>query len=299
MFLQQVDSVDGCNIQRYQITVRVADSLIINPFGGSMIRGALGHALRHLYCSCTSSKQHTVDCLYANLFEADIGHTFVITPPKAQHLKAGGSFVFFATLLNATKERKNAFLSSLEVAFLKGLGVKKTPCFISDITVITPEISIVHTSVKITLESPWLIKYRSQPLRANELTLAHFLIAIARRLRKLQSLGYLHISLPTNEQLLSLAAQSRSTLKLYDVTGERRSNRQKVKHLLSGVRGSLTVNFLDSESLRSIVPMLHYAQWLHAGGKISFGQGALMVTPQDKPQSQLQDLYRLAIGEAI
>lgn len=264
------------NIERFHITATAGSKLSIPTFGGSMIRGVIGHALKQKYCSCGGDKeQHQVDCIYASLFETDIGHTFIISPPAEQTVLAGQSFQFHVTLLKTSDTYKEAFFNSLEMGFMRGLGSGNTMCQLTAISPVIAEFTPLHQKAKLSLASPWLLKYRNHPLRARDLTLANILISIARRQRTLQREGLLDAAIPADEELLQLAETLDCNMDIKDVVGERWSNRQQGKHPLRGITGVIEITTQVENGLKALTAMLHRAQWLHTGGKVSFGLGGL------------------------
>lgn len=273
------------NFMRYELVARALAPLHIPPFGGSMIRGALGHALHF-----------SNETAYTHLFETGEGHAFVITPPKPAHLGAGETFRFFITLFRTAPELQSAFFDALNLAFNKGLGNWKTPCELLDITPLEPHFMPLQQSVRLKLASPWYIKYKGQPVKAVNLNLANFLIALTQRQRELVKRGYLQANLPDNTSLLAMSDALQSKMVLQDVVGERLSNRQHTKHPLQGVIGQIEILAPEKNPLTPLGPLLHRAQWLHGGSKTGFGLGAMEIQPIAAPVSQLNQLQHLATG---
>jgi len=265
---------------RFKVIAKPLAQFQIPAFGGSMIRGALGHALRHCQCRCYSdSPVHGSDCLYASLFEPGAGHAFVLTPPPEGLVAAGQAFEFAVTLLKNDAKHVEALLSALKLALRRGLGPNMVPCSIVAVQNVTPEITPLGQRVQLQLTSPWFIKYRGKALLAHQLTLHSFLIAVAQRQRMLIKEGFLQATIPGNQPLLALADTLESRLQLSDVRGERRSNRQHSKHPLNGISGTIEITSAQPEGLQKLAAMLYRAQWLHGGGKTSFGLGGLKIQP--------------------
>lgn len=273
------------NFMRYEITARSLGPLLIPSFASSMIRGALGHALAFID-----------ERIYRELFETGDGHAFVITPPKPVHLRQGGIFHFSITLFRTESEQQNAFFRALELAFKKGLSQAKTPCEILTITPLEALYTPLEQHVQLNLTSPWHIKYKGRRVKAPEITLVQFLIALTQRQRELVKRGYFQAQLPDNAELLSLAPKLQSKMQLQEVISERLSNRQNVKHPLEGVIGQIEIFSPEKNLLTQLSPLLHRAQWLHGGSKTSFGQGALEIQSFSEPTSQLNQLQHLATG---
>ena len=92
--------LESGRIRRYRIAVVPESRLELPVFCGSMIRGAIGHALLNRYCRCgNGALLHQDDCLYASLFETDAGNAFVISSPAEGITQPGESFAFHVTLL--------------------------------------------------------------------------------------------------------------------------------------------------------------------------------------------------------
>lgn len=286
-------------VSRFEVIAVALAPLSIPDFGGSMLRGALGHALRHSYCSCGEDvKTHAVGCIYATLFDTGEGHAFVITPPAKQNVAQSGCFSFYITLLEAAPAIHDAFFQSLEQALLRGLGTDKIACQIVAVAPVPLEFIPLQQQVTLTLTSPWFIKYQSRRVPAHQLTLANFLIALTQRQRQLVKRGFLNAELPSNEQILDWAEQLDSQLDLSDVDGERWSNRQHTKHQLSGCIGNIQIASNQKDGLKPLTALLYRAQWLHGGAKASFGLGALELHPIALAQSQIDHLQHFAIGAA-
>lgn len=286
-------------VSRFEVIAVALAPLSIPDFGGSMLRGALGHALRHGYCSCGETiKEHAEGCIYAALFDTGAGHAFVITPPAKQDIPESGCFSFYITLFEAAPAVHDAFFHSLELALLRGLGTAKTACQIVAVAPVPSECIPLQQQVTLTLTSPWFIKYQSYRVPAHQLTLANFLIALTRRQRELVKRGLLNVELPSNEQILNWAEQLDSQLDLHDIDGERWSNRQHIKHQLSGCIGSIQITSQHKDGLKPLTALLYRAQWLHGGAKVSFGLGALALQPITLAQSQLDQLKHCAAGAA-
>lgn len=288
------------DMRRFKITADSTSKLRIPAFGGSMIRGALGHALRHAECRCKdSTSSHHPTCLYASLFESGAGHAFVITPPPKGLVVDGEPFTCLVTLLKNDQTHAQALINALELGFRRGLGPRMVPCHISEIQELSPEVVPLDQTARLELLTPWSIKYRGKSLYASELTIHSFLIAIAQRQRILVREGLLDAEIPNNNNLLAQADTLQATLQVRDVSGERRSNRQHSKHSLHGIKGSIEISSDEPQGLRRLTGMLYRSEWLHGGGKVSFGLGALNVRPVPRLDSQLKELQRMATEETV
>ncbi|ART83444.1 hypothetical protein CBP31_13100 [Oceanisphaera profunda] len=273
---------------RFRIDACPEQPLVIPDFGGSMLRGALGHALAYID-----------QAAYDKIFDPGLGHAFLMTPPQAQRLKAGDVFTFYVTLFPSVSELHDVFFRALTLALRKGLSATKVPCqlllFTKEIKIFSP---LPH-QFRLNLLSPWFVKFRNNPVLAEHFSFSTFLIALARRQGELVKREFLQAIIPTNQELLEVAEAVRSQEQLYNVFGERRSNRQQVKHPLQGVSGYFDITINHQEHLNLLSPLLHRAQWLHGGSKVSFGLGALHVKPLSSPVSQLEQLRQNATGAGL
>lgn len=273
---------------RFRVDVCTQQPLVVPDFGGSMLRGALGHALAYVDQSA-----------YAKLFDTGQGHTFIITPPSPQRLSAGSCFSFYVTLFPKVASLYEVFFRALDLALRKGLTCMQVPCELIGYKQEEIEFSPLPNKFRLNLLSPWFVKYRNQPVTAPHFNLSTFLIALVRRQNDLVKRGYLQAELPSNSVLLALANDLDCRLQLYNVKGNRRSNRQQTKHPLQGVAGSLQLDVSHQADLQLLSPLLRRAEWLHGGSKVSFGQGALQVQPIHSSVSQLEQLRQIATGAAL
>jgi len=270
--------LESGRIRRYKIVVEPELRLDLPVFCGSMIRGAIGHALLHRYCRCgNGALLHQDDCLYASLFETGAGNAFVISPPAEGVIQPGESFAFHVTLLRDDPEHVDAFFNSLATGLKHGLGVNKIPCRLYKTIPVFSDILSLEKSAYLTLSTPWFIKYGGRPVRASELTVHSFLIALAQRQRTLVREKLIEMHVPENPELLALADTLDGRFQVRDVSGVRRSNRQGKVHPLSGIIGTLEIHSFQEKGLESLSSLLNRSQWLHGGGKVSFGLGGLVV----------------------
>lgn len=278
-------SENGCpEPERYACTVVVRKNLIIPVFGGSMLRGAMGHALLD-QCGCHAGQPHDPGCIYTELFETAAGTGFVITPPAPASLEAGETFRFQLTLLRPDENRRRAVFRALDVALALGLTQERVPCRLLEVSpqkwlgAELGKIAVLH------LLSPWFIKRKGDYVRASDCSLHCLLIAMAQRQRNLFEQGLLDARLPDNAQLLQTADQLNCHLRLVDCSGERHSNRQRSRHPLFGIKGTATIVAPPGVSLEPLKPLFRTAEWVHGGGKVSFGLGGLVVQGQTELSS--------------
>lgn len=275
-------------MSRFRIDASPLSALTLPDFSGSMLRGALGHALAHVNSEA-----------YGTYFATGAGHAFIITPPFPGKLAAGEIFSFFVTLLHSEADAQEYFFNALELALRKGLGPLQVPCQMLACTWQPDELSRLGARFRLELVSPWFVKLQSEPVMAHQFGLDNLLIAATHRQRQLVKRGYLIAELPTNQQLLDCVQAASYQQQLRNVIGERRSQRQKTKHRLQGVIGHMDIELQSQQYLHMIAPVLHRARWLHGGSKVSFGLGALEIKSLGSLDSQLKQLHHLATGAAL
>jgi hypothetical protein len=126
-------------IARYQFIFKVKNSIRLPEYAGSALRGAFGHALRHLACmtrakTCTGCLLSS-NCPYIQIFEPQQVITgslrlatppvpYVIEPPAwgERHYSAGEEFVFHFTLIGQGLEYLPLCIMAWRRAFLRGVG---------------------------------------------------------------------------------------------------------------------------------------------------------------------------------
>jgi len=130
--------------------------------------------------------------------------------------------------------------------------------------------------VRVHLLTPLHIKRRGVPLRSGELRAADFVWALVRRTAEVcelhlqQSTGFDFAALKADAEKLRFLAP-----RFEERTFRRWSNRQQRHTPLAGIVGEAV---LDGP-LAPFQALLHLGQWLHAGGKASFGLGQFRVQP--------------------
>lgn len=269
-------------ITRYHITAAPVADFLLPPHPGSMLRGALGHALRFKFCQCEHTDAHQPDCLYQLIFEGlrkqqqDGIPAFVMTPLDAQKkLKAHQPFQFDLTLLGLPLSMHEAFLDALQMGLYRGLGRDNTPCELVEYQQVPLCFTPLQQAATLHLTTPWMIKRKGKIMTAETTSLHDVLIALAQRQRRInQALG-LNLAVPDNTQLLQLADKVTVQTSLENVSWQRHSQRQSVKHPLRGIKGVLNIHHPDPTGLAPLSALLSLGCILHGGGKTAFGLGGL------------------------
>lgn len=270
------------------------------PHLGSTLRGMFGHGL--LATACCGQQPHSADCRYVGIFEprpphgwpkrfSDCPPAFVITPPPFGSALGQRHFRFGMTLMGVTSAESELVLTAWQHAATHGLGVERVG---AKITVSQRETRLPVFGRGSLLcwrfETPVLLKHkqpgaRARQLSAGEVDLAALLHALHRRLELTHRLyGVPALPLAPLSTWLAQAEQLECQTFLEDVHFSRHSNRQGRNMPLSGVIGRVFVHGSLSEDL---LQALVLGQWLHIGGKTSFGLGGYSIQFVDAPGARL------------
>ena len=275
------DWYEGLVLRRWCITVRATKRLRLPEFSGSMIRGALGHALLAAHCRCGATKTHMKGCLYARLFETGAGSAFVITPPEhVGQLEEGELFTWHLSLLADDEGLEKPLLDAVERGLYQGLGPERVSCPVERIEPVALVPTPLTPRTRVILSSPWALKRGGYPVKAPGFRIHDLLIGLAQRQRQLSEHFGLALSPAPNNEILALAdSLGVGQSELVDVSGERHSNRQRRRHPLQGIRGQLTLTCTDDDAREVLSQLLNPGPWLHGGGKVGFGMGGMRLEP--------------------
>lgn len=294
-------------IARLRLTVRTEGPLQLPPYAGSMLRGALGHALLAL-----SPLPHTdgkpcalhASCPYCQLFAAPPlpGHSlqkfshmpqpYVIEPPTsgARQLQAGQAFDMGLVLIGKALGLLPTVLQAWQRALRTGLGREHTPCTLanvhdengiqrlsgereqlSNLNTALPPAPALGGQATLHFHTPLRLQVQGKPVRAGQLAARDLLIALARRS---QLLCDVHLGAAAPQlDFATLSAQAAAiTLQSEDLRWfdwGRYSQRQQQEMQLGGLLGSVQLQ----GDLAPFAELLHRGQWLHVGKNASFGLG--------------------------
>ena len=287
-------------IEHNTFSVELMEDRNLVPHLGSMLRGAFGHALRDE--ACCRKTPHAAACVYAAIFEptppaewpkrfSDCPPAYVITPPSYGSVQ-GRHFQFSMTLLGLAPSFRDIIGHAWEQAGLAGLGSARVPARIHRVQRSTlPPFHSPGKQLSLRINTPMLLKQHSRQkprhyrLAANEVTFDAIVRALHRRLE----LTHLLYGVPANpppplEHWLADSAALDCQANLHDVEFSRHSNRQHRDMPLAGVIGHLCISGPISTELLAALAL---GQWLHVGGKTSFGLGAYNMTFLDAPGVRL------------
>lgn len=295
-------------IARLHLTARAEAPLALPPYAGSMLRGALGHALLALsplphsngqpcalHASCTYCQVFAPPPLPAHSLQkfSQMPAPFVIEPPTggAQRLAAGEVFTFGLVLIGRALEHLPTIVQAWQRALRVGLGVQQSRCTLLEISSENGhqplldkrhQLSIPQSTVPPTpalgehatlqLASPLRLQQQGKPVRnPAQLDARTLLITLARRWQLLLDV---HLGAAAPQQdFAQLTAQAQAIRLrgdgLHWYDWGRFSQRQQQEMKLGGLLGSIHLH----GDLSPFAALLHLGQWLHVGKNTSFGLG--------------------------
>jgi hypothetical protein len=127
-------------INRYQFNFKVATPLHLNFYSGSMLRGAFGHALRHISCMTKMKACHTCPlqstCPYTLIFEPiaseqhrmqnfnQVPAPYIIEPPPlgSKNYQIGETLSFSMVLIGDAIQQLPLVIFAWQRALKRGLG---------------------------------------------------------------------------------------------------------------------------------------------------------------------------------
>jgi hypothetical protein len=301
---------------RYQFNCRVLQSLSLNRYSGSMLRGAFGHALRKSVCVTGMNDCKTCllyrQCTYPKIFEtpplhsefqqfSQIPNAFVIEPPPmgCRQLQSGENFSFNLVLIGRVLDDLPIAIHAWQMALKTGLGSGHTQAELINV-VFEPGQPVEQTIYTADNENRLLPiqPFAPEPLAAtNNISLQlqtplriknqgkvlsgamcgkDFLTALVRRYYLLREFHTPNYQAPNFKELADQAKQIQASHQLSWCQWDRYSHRQQQKMTFGGVIGTLQL----SGDLAPFLPLLQQGQWLHVGNKTTFGMGRYTIMPQ-------------------
>lgn len=282
-------------VQRWHLQARVERPVHWPEYEGSALRGLWGHALRWLACAtrmdhCTACPLQA-RCAYVALFEpapppgsrtyGDMSPPYVLEPAGGPRtLQVGQTYhfdlVLFGTALDHLPLVRQAWQRALQAPIGPARGamaMQRMDCLQTHAPLVADP---VPARLHVQLLTPLFVKRDGRPVSARHFTAADFAWAVVRRVAEVCEL---HLQRPTGLDFQALkaaaAALQWNDAHWHDHRFERWSNRQGRNTPLSGVLGHGVL----SGNLAPLWPLLQLGQWLHAGGKTSFGLGRYQLHP--------------------
>lgn len=293
-------------------------------YEGSSLRGIWGYALRAAACStgapdCGGCPLRR-SCGYAVIFEplpaagqrathVDVAGPYVIEPlpQRARRLARGACYAFDLVLIGPALAEVPRIVRAWQRALSGDIGPRRGAARLERVRCIDPAAEAVlfdadggpgvarlanpgrnasafgpaPESARLQLLTPLRLKRAGRVLGPDELVAGDLLFAAVRRVAEVCEH---HLGRPAGSDFTALrqaAAASRFTHRALDWRGGSRwSTRQRQHVPLDGVVGEVTL----AGPLRPFWPLLQLGQWLHLGGKTTFGLGRYRLdTPETEP----------------
>lgn len=312
--LQKRLKMNSLAVARYQFNFEIQDTLHLNFYSGSMLRGVFGHALRHLACmtKMTNCKECPLyrTCPYPDIFEtpppenhslqdfSQIPAPYVIEPPPMgkKTYRVGETLTFSMVLIGRAIQQLPLIIFAWQRAFTRGVGKYESRAKLLNV-IFEPNHSaqqIVFDALEnsVILEhSPLSFKQSDSPnsLMLNVLTP----LRIQHKGRVLSS------DLQGRDFVMSLV---RRYYLLQEFHGEnyQSPNFSKLAEKAHAVKcennlkwcswdrysnrqqqkmtmGGVLGEITLSGELEPFLSLLHLGQWFHTGNKTSFGMGLYVI----------------------
>ena len=265
-------------ISKYRFTLEAVDSITLPTYKGSSFHGGFGHALKQI--SPTWFKYFYQPKSPRNL---DLPRPYVILPPldKLEHYPKGHQFHLEITLIGEATQHYAIVQAAVEYLGLRmGLGYEQGKYKILEITKSQPQPQEKVTAIShITLKFPTRLRLKSHN-RLQRQAPSFFLLMqrLQGRIRTLQRVYSKNTAeLTENANLLNSAKNIKiHKHNLHWDDWDRFSGSQKKWMKFGGLMGEITY----SGNLQPFMKMLYLGEWLHVGGKSSFGLGKYELTKQ-------------------
>jgi hypothetical protein len=211
----------------------------------------------------------------------DMTPPYVIEPSDGpRSLPVGQTFHFDLVLFGAALNHGPLVQQAWRQALSANIGPARGAMALERFECLQPHVQLdmgpAPVRVHVQLLTPLFIKREGRPVPARQWSAADFVWAVVRRVAEVCEL---HLQHPTGldfQALKSAAARLRFAHGQWsDHRFERWSNRQGRNTPLSGVVGHGVL----VGDLVPFWPLLQLGQWLHAGGKTSFGLGRYQLHP--------------------
>ena len=293
---------------RFEFHGSFPEGAVLPTFKGSMLRGALGFALKRTVCAvrvkvCEPCLLRPT-CVYPRIFEAkpdpeqragqvNLPHPYVLdpSPMDREDYALGDSFHFELLLFGPMIDLLPYFIYAVEEMDQRGLGPKQQGFRLE--RVVADE-QILYTSDAPQLPAPLIGKtltlapcpqdegiHLLTPLRTKSgrrlVSSLDFPLLVQIALRRMRALWweFERQSPPVDENLLHTQARQigvrNSSLRWHEQV--RYSSRQKSRQLLGGLCGTLEVE----GELAPFLPLLRAVEVVHLGKETSFGLGKIRV----------------------
>lgn len=256
-------------IIKYQFILQAVDEITLPAYKGSTFHGGFGCALMKI--SPTWFRYFFEPGLHE---QGDWPKPFVILPPldEQENYQKGHQFCCELTLFGEATQHYAIAQAAIEYLGMQmGLGYEQGKYKIIDIVQSQPEIPNPLNNKNITLYLPTRLRLKHNNRLHKQAP--DFQLIITRLIGRLKTLEKVYMSNESNNNYDELIAKakaiiiSNSQLKWDD--WDRFSGSQKKWMKFGGLMGDVSY----SGDLQPFLEILKLGEWLHIGGKTSFGLG--------------------------
>lgn len=295
-------------LARYRLECVIERRVDLPEYAGSMLRGAFGHALKHVVCVTGAPRCEPCPlfrtCQYPGWFEtppppsarrvySSIPHPFVIEPPAlgARTCTVGERLEFGMVAVGPALAQVRPALLAWRRALESGLGAAQGRARLERVWLegdtepvfeavggrwrehgaglALPASQAAPASAAIKFDTPVRVKRGGRILGADELVAADVLFALLRRAADVADMLLGQAPAWDFAALKRASSQIGGASALRWMALTRYSSRQGRDVPLDGVIGKMVLE----GDLRPFWPLLYLGQWLHLGGKATFGLG--------------------------
>lgn len=315
--------VPSLTVERYRFDVRLKDGLRLPPYGGSMLRGAFGHALKRSVCitkvaACPDCLLYH-SCVYPYVFDTPrplhstkmrryetVPHPFVIEVPLGPaKLEAGQQFRFALVLSGRANDHLPFLVHAWTRAWSHGMGPARSKGEIvavsiqgesnsDDEPIYAPNtgLSLPRLGSRTIPPAPDTeridIVFRT-PLRLQyqgrlvEARDFRFRQLYSNLLRRIAMLTYFHGDLPWETDFKGLVAAADQISVEAQELQWFDWTRYSSRQDKEMQLGGLIGKLRLRGNLRPFWPCLYLGQWVHAGKNTSFGLGQYEIAESSDP----------------
>jgi hypothetical protein len=301
-------------VARYQFNFEVQDTLHLNFYSGSMLRGVFGHALRHLACmtkmaNCKECPLYRT-CPYPEIFEtpppenhslqnfSQIPAPYVIEPPPMGEkvYRVGEILSFSMVLIGRAIEQLPLIIFAWQRAFARGVGKYESRAKLLNV-VFEPNQS-AQQIIFDALENSAILEHK--PFHFEKSDLANVLtLNVITPLRIQQKGAVLSHDMQGRDFVMSLVrryyllqefhgenyqppnfvelAEQAHAVKCENNLNWCSWDRYSNRQQQKMTMGGVIGELVLSGELKPFLPLLHLGQWFHAGNKTSFGMGLYVI----------------------
>jgi hypothetical protein len=317
--------IDPFPVARYRFRFRVGRPLRLHDYAGSALRGAFGHALKHIACVTQAPECKTCplyrSCDYTAVFEtpppldyarrkySQIPNPFVIEPPAwgGRDYPAGAEFEFAMVLVGPALQHLTSITTAWQRAFRFGIGPDGGTGHMVDVhlesdgsAVMAAEAAgvLVHQpgvaigpppvswqSVSLEFLTPLRLQRDGRILRPEVISARDLLMGM---LRRTASFVEMHLAGRMEVDFAELNRRASGIFmsgNLRWARWTRYSHRQQQEMNLDGVIGRVQLE----GDLAPFWPLLQLCQWLHVGKGATFGLGHYVMLTQPSTASGIPE----------